>query len=436
MILLKNARNSSNSFLKSFGLDTLTFGVSEDSIPRSLSIFRLVSVLKTNDDKIISLRFDKMGIKELNPLIKKYAPAAMINLPNDYLYGKRIAIDTNWWLCNNMSKARKNVMNRLTCIENRSAIEGKIRQEWIKITQSSIFSWLKIKCTPVFVFDGPGQEMKEDVRAKRKEDREKRNAKIERLFNILEENPLDMTAINDLKKEMRLFMHINTEDYEYLQGFLEIIGMPVIYAKGDGEKLCASLCIEKKVAAVYSQDVDVYPYGCPLTIVKADYGGGFPAVRLDTILDELDLNHAQFIDLCIMCGCDFNNKTRIRGIGIVRSLKLIKEHGYIDYLPHNMDVECLKHGECREMFRYCPSLVEDNLNVDKQKIYTAREYLNFVGASDFLMKLNDFYNDLPDAQDGHIEELELQQIEQYIPKPVVISLEIVESDEEIIEIDF
>ena len=36
----------------------------------------------------------------------------------------------------------------------------------------------------------------------------------------------------------------------------------------------------------------------------------------------------QFVDMCIMCGCDYVNN--IRGIGPVRALQLIQKHGTID----------------------------------------------------------------------------------------------------------
>jgi hypothetical protein len=45
-------------------------------------------------------------------------------------------------------------------------------------------------------------------------------------------------------------------------------------------------------------------------------------------LQELGLSMPQFIDLCIMCGCDYANN--IRGIGAVRALNLIKQHGSVE----------------------------------------------------------------------------------------------------------
>ena len=51
-------------------------------------------------------------------------------------------------------------------------------------------------------------------------------------------------------------------------------------------------------------------------------------IDLEVMLQELELSMDKFIDLCIMCGCDYANN--IRGIGAVRALSLIKQHGSVE----------------------------------------------------------------------------------------------------------
>jgi flap endonuclease-1 len=46
------------------------------------------------------------------------------------------------------------------------------------------------------------------------------------------------------------------------------------------------------------------------------------------LLGELDITMEQFIDVCIMCGCDY--ASNIRGIGAVRALALIRQHGSLE----------------------------------------------------------------------------------------------------------
>jgi flap endonuclease-1 len=40
------------------------------------------------------------------------------------------------------------------------------------------------------------------------------------------------------------------------------------------------------------------------------------------------MNMDEFIDLCIMCGCDYTHS--IGGIGPIKAFNLIKEHGNIE----------------------------------------------------------------------------------------------------------
>ena len=43
---------------------------------------------------------------------------------------------------------------------------------------------------------------------------------------------------------------------------------------------------------------------------------------LEGILENLEISYNQFVDLCILCGCDYTSK--IYGIGYVNAYKLIK----------------------------------------------------------------------------------------------------------------
>ena len=53
------------------------------------------------------------------------------------------------------------------------------------------------------------------------------------------------------------------------------------------------------------------------------------------MLTELGLTHEQFIDLCILCGCDYTAK--IGGVGAVRALQLITKHGSIEKVLEALD---------------------------------------------------------------------------------------------------
>ena len=58
------------------------------------------------------------------------------------------------------------------------------------------------------------------------------------------------------------------------------------------------------------------------------------------VLAELELTEDEFIDLCILCGCDYTSK--IPSIGPVRALALIKKHGSIEKILAELDPEKYK----------------------------------------------------------------------------------------------
>lgn len=46
------------------------------------------------------------------------------------------------------------------------------------------------------------------------------------------------------------------------------------------------------------------------------------------MMSEFDLTYEEFIDMCILCGCDYT--TTIEGVGPITAFKLIKEFKTIE----------------------------------------------------------------------------------------------------------
>merc|ERR1711964_228692 len=51
-------------------------------------------------------------------------------------------------------------------------------------------------------------------------------------------------------------------------------------------------------------------------------------IDLKTLLEGFEMTQDEFVDLCILCGCDYTNS--IGGLGPVTSYKLLKAHGTIE----------------------------------------------------------------------------------------------------------
>ncbi|XP_022864590.1 flap endonuclease 1 isoform X1 [Olea europaea var. sylvestris] len=77
--------------------------------------------------------------------------------------------------------------------------------------------------------------------------------------------------------------------------------------------------------------------------------------EVSKVLEELNLTMDQFIDLCILSGCDYCDS--IRGIGGQTALKLIRQHGSIEHILENINKERYQipedwpYQEARRLFK-------------------------------------------------------------------------------------
>lgn len=228
----------------------------------------------------------------------------------------------------------------------------------------------------IFVFDGKAPPEKEAEQRKRRDEREKMRVKlqeIENAFDIFKEsgnieeciqtmfdrrrNKTDTDKLDELwiqkkieSKKSQLYT-ISEDDILKAKELFDILKIPYITAKGEAEKLCSKLCIDGCVNAVLSEDTDVMAYNTPVFITKFDSAtGNCVVIRNENLLEGLDLNKSQLVDLCIMCGTDYN--TNIPKVGSKTAYKYIKKHGNIDEIKKNtkLDTSILKYERSRELF--------------------------------------------------------------------------------------
>ncbi|XP_028108725.1 flap endonuclease 1-like isoform X3 [Camellia sinensis] len=95
------------------------------------------------------------------------------------------------------------------------------------------------------------------------------------------------------------------------------------------------------VYAVASEDMDSLTFGAPrfLRHLMDPSSKKVPVMEFEVskVLEELNLTMDQFIDLCILSGCDYCDS--IRGIGGQTALKLIWQHGSIEHILENINKE-------------------------------------------------------------------------------------------------
>lgn len=89
--------------------------------------------------------------------------------------------------------------------------------------------------------------------------------------------------------------------------------------------------------AAGSEDMDTLTFGTPIIYRHLTFSEArktpISEINLEKALEGLEMNMSQFIELCILLGCDYLEP--IKGIGPKSALKLIREHGTLG--------EVLKH---------------------------------------------------------------------------------------------
>jgi 5'-3' exonuclease len=112
----------------------------------------------------------------------------------------------------------------------------------------------------------------------------------------------------------------------------ECIRVPEI---SEAEKLCAILTTIGQADAVFGDDSDLIPLGSNI-IIKDMKGNQAYVYLMKDILEFLGLNRQELIDLSIILGCDFNERTPRHGP--VTALKTVRKPGF------NMKDHEAKHG--------------------------------------------------------------------------------------------
>ena len=210
---------------------------------------------------------------------------------------------------------------------------------------------ISIFCLCSFVFEGKPPSLKKEELAKRSAKREGANAELQA---ALESG--DKEAIEKFSKRT---IRVTPEHNEDCKKLLRLMGIPVIDAPSEAEAQCAQLCKEGLVYGISTEDMDSLTLGTPrlLRHLMAPAAQKVPVLEFehDKLLQELGLTNDEFIDLCILCGCDYTDK--IPGIGPVRALNLIQKHKSIEKILENIDKDKHKipdpfpYQEARRLFK-------------------------------------------------------------------------------------
>jgi len=321
-----------------------------------------------------------MGIKNINKLLKEYAPNSIKEYNISNYNGKLIAIDTSLVLYQYIS-ALRNSGKDLT--NNANDITTHI----YAIIQKTI-SLLDKGLKPIYVFDGKAPDIKKHTLEKRK--KLKQNAEIKKSTALTKEEEI---------KFFKRSLFITKKQYDECKNILDILGIPYIQASGEADCVCAYLVKENLAYAAYSEDMDFLTFGCSKLIKNLKEPKKIIELNLEDILKELDMSYTSFINLTILLGCDYAHT--IKGIGYKTALKIINEHKDIDtFIKKNTKYQIPKNYEYDVIIDYYnnPPINIDTINIKfkKPKINEFKVILENNNFSDnlikrYINKINNFH---------------------------------------------
>ncbi|KAI9337689.1 PIN domain-like protein [Zopfochytrium polystomum] len=285
-----------------------------------------------------------MGIKGLSKVIEDNAPGAVSHIDMKACFGRKVAIDASMSIYQFMIAVRQADGQQLTDAagEVTSHLQG-VFYRTIRMCENGI--------KPVYVFDGKPPQLKSNElkkRGARRDDAEKEAAKAEEAGDV-----------ESFDKFSRRTVKVTKEQNDECKRLLKLMGIPYVEAPCEAEAQCAELAKSGKVYAAGSEDMDTLTFGAPVLMRHLTFSEQkkMPVAVYDfkKVLEGLGMDMDQFIDMCILLGCDYCDS--IKGIGPTRAVSLIKEHKSIEKVLQTLDGKKYEvpadwpYKDARELFR-------------------------------------------------------------------------------------
>uniref|UniRef100_A0A8C7HJ84 Flap endonuclease 1 n=1 Tax=Oncorhynchus kisutch TaxID=8019 RepID=A0A8C7HJ84_ONCKI len=256
-----------------------------------------------------------MGIHGLAKLIADQAPSAIKEQDIKNYFGRKIAIDASMCMYQFLVAVRQdgNVLQNEDG-ETTSHLMGMFYRT-IRMLEHGI--------KPVYVFDGKPPQLKSG---------EVRQAEV----TLASMSQWEQENIDKFSKRL---VKVTRQHNDECKKLLTLMGVPYIEAPCEAEASCAALVKAGKVFATATEDMDGLTFGTGVLLrhLTASEAKKLPIQEFlfSRLLQDINLTHEQFIDLCILLGCDYCGT--IKGIGPKRAIDLIRQHGSIEEILENID---------------------------------------------------------------------------------------------------
>merc|ERR1719215_1535871 len=155
---------------------------------------------------------------------------------------------------------------------------------------------------------------------------------------------------------------VTKEQNEETKTLLRLMGVPVVNAPSEAEATCAQLCKDDKVYAAATEDADCLTFGTKILIrnlmAAESQKKQIYEVTLQRALEQLNISMDQFIDFCILSGCDYCDT--LKGVGPSTAIKLLVQHGSLEKVLEALGPEKVPENfrfeAAREFFKECEAV--------------------------------------------------------------------------------
>lgn len=169
---------------------------------------------------------------------------------------------------------------------------------------NQIIHFLQNKIIPLYIIDGKAPSEKNDIINLRNNRKKKINEKIEFLKNQLKNDLLDKNLIiQKINKLNKVNYNLDANFLNILIQLFDIFNVPYIRADSEADILISDLYKKDLIKLCLSEDTDLLTFGCK-KVIKI-YKKKIYEYDLDFILQKIDINYNQFIEICILFGCDY-----------------------------------------------------------------------------------------------------------------------------------
>lgn len=348
-----------------------------------------------------------MGIEGFSNFLKSKAPKSIVEIPLKALSGKKICIDMANLIFRMRCGAISQAIRSTDLLSEEPSINliNKINTKYI-LDRLALFLYHNINV--ICIFDSEPHPLRSIVHGRRKKDKDDVKAKFDEIrkkwldVSIMERQVL----IPDYIKYYTRFYTSPPFGYmAHIQNLCRELGFPTYNpsiffpsvdghpSSGDGEALCATFCMNGNdyCWGAYTNDSDFHVYGGNYSILDI-FEKNITGIReyhiqircLESILSQLNVDFDSFQKICIIGGCDYNERiVKVQSTTVYN--KFIKA-GSFEKLKSMLDITPSNIDEVSKIFRSSiikiepPQLIFDiiKFNTCSQKLLNNESYYDYI----------------------------------------------------------